>query len=583
MTSSSDEDGRRQRVRVLLRKDNSSQAEEAAARAEIERLQREVETARQALVELEARYRAIADFTYDWEYWLGPDGRFIYVSPSCERITGYPPEAFLEDPELLDRIVHPDDRQKVEDHVRQLSSAGEALPIDFRIIDRSGQEHWVSHVCQAIYDTDGKALGRRASNRDITERKRTEEALRESWRILDALMEYVPEGIAIADAPDVRIHMMSKYGRELTGRSREVIEGIPADQLAKNWGIFYADGMTPATNDVLPLTRAVKHGEIVQDEEWVLRQPSGEMIPVLCSAGPICSGDGCIVGGVLAFRDMRAIKATHRSLEEAFLREQHISQTLQHALMPDEFSRELPGFEIVGRYRAAFEEAEVGGDFYDVFDLADGRTALVMGDVSGKGLQAAAFTAMAKYILRAYAHENPDPSFVMERLNDALCEYTPEALFITFFYGVLDPAAGILTYANAGHNEPLHYDQKLGCVLPLDITGRAAGIVLGSSYGQRTLTLAPGDVLLIYTDGITNARSGSRFFGTDGLTRVLVENVKADGRGIADAIFEAASEAAAGRRSPYCRRQYGDPLLRDDAAVLILQARTDGNDADQDE
>lgn len=386
----------------------------------------------------------------------------------------------------------------------------------------------------------------------------------EAQEILRALMDYIPEGIVIADAPDVTIRMVSRYGLELAGRRREDLEGISMDQLAQSWGVFRPDGVTPASDDELPLVRAVKRGEVASDEEWILRRPSGEMIPLLCNAGPIRDSSGSVVGGILAFRDMRAIKAVHQALESEFLRQQKIAETLQRALMRDQFTRELPGYGIAGTYKAALREPEVGGDFYDVFDLPDGRVALVMGDVSGKGLEAAIFTAMAKYTLRAYAYENPEPGYVMGRLNDALCEYTPQTLFITVFYSVLDPAAGTLVYANAGHDEPLYYSARLGCAMPLDITGRATGVLPASTYGQRTLTLEPDDVLLVYTDGVTDARQGDKFFGIDGLSRAFVDSAALDESAIADAVLAAASEAAAGD-------------LRDDAAVLVVKAGTAGH------
>jgi PAS domain S-box-containing protein len=126
------------------------------------------------------KLRIVADFTYDWEYWRSPDDRFLYVSPSCERITGYTREEFIQDPGLYFRIIHPDDRERVASHLGENQSSRELCELEFRIVSRDGQERWIGHACQPVVDANGQALGRRASDRDITERKRAEEGLKKA-------------------------------------------------------------------------------------------------------------------------------------------------------------------------------------------------------------------------------------------------------------------------------------------------------------------------------------------------------------------------------------------------------------------
>ena len=141
--------------------------------------------AEEALQESEVKFRTVADFTYDWEYWIAPDGNLIYVSPSCKRVTGYDANEFTKDPNLLTRIVHPEDKSIVGSHFDLISSK-ELHVVDFRIVKRGGETRWISHSCQTVFDDDGKWIGRRASNRDITQRKKIEEekanALQESQR-----------------------------------------------------------------------------------------------------------------------------------------------------------------------------------------------------------------------------------------------------------------------------------------------------------------------------------------------------------------------------------------------------------------
>lgn len=124
--------------------------------------------AESALRDSEARFRTVADFTYDWEYWRGPDGRFLYVSPSSKRISGYPPEAYMADPDLIDKIVHPDDRDLFRQHRNRHKQPGRGYRLDFRILHRDGNVRWISQVSQAVHNGNN-SLGIRASNRDITE------------------------------------------------------------------------------------------------------------------------------------------------------------------------------------------------------------------------------------------------------------------------------------------------------------------------------------------------------------------------------------------------------------------------------
>ena len=141
--------------------------------------------AEETLRRSEEKFRAVADYTYDWERWDDPGGAILYCSPSCERITGHSADAFMADPGLLHRLIHPEDLARWQAHYAAVHSesttpeslAGPVREVDFRILRPDGEVRWVGHVCQLIRDPEGHDLGRRISNRDITNRKRAEEAL----------------------------------------------------------------------------------------------------------------------------------------------------------------------------------------------------------------------------------------------------------------------------------------------------------------------------------------------------------------------------------------------------------------------
>ena len=155
------------------------------------------------LKEAEEKYRTVADFTYNMETWMDTNGKYIYVSPSCFKITGYTAEEFMNDSNLFVKIAHPDDREMVENHFKA-DMTGTVLKgaLEFRIITKSGDERWIGHSCQPVFNTEGKLLGQRGSNRNITKQKTAEFILIESEKNLRALTQRMDE---VAEEERIRI------------------------------------------------------------------------------------------------------------------------------------------------------------------------------------------------------------------------------------------------------------------------------------------------------------------------------------------------------------------------------------------
>ena len=180
-----------------------------------------------ALKESDEKLRAIADNTYDWEYWSSADGTILYCSPSCERISGYTAEQFRQDPDLLARMMHPDDRDTYRhnhDFGADVLAAANCQTMYFRIHTRSGEERWIAHVCQEIFDEQGASLGRRACNRDITKRKKIEESLEVSRSELQAIYDNAPVMMCLVNS-EQRIIYANHAFTLFTGISQEYVEG----------------------------------------------------------------------------------------------------------------------------------------------------------------------------------------------------------------------------------------------------------------------------------------------------------------------------------------------------------------------
>ncbi|MEI6209176.1 MAG: PAS domain S-box protein [Desulfuromonadales bacterium] len=177
--------------------------------------------------ESDEKLHAIADHTYDWEYWKGVDGSISYCSPSCERISGYTAEQFRQDPDLLIRIIHPDDRDRYR-HNHDFDANGLAPAdcriMDFRIHTRSGEERWIAHICQEIFDDQGASLGRRACNHDITIRKMIEESLTASQAELQAIYDSTPVMMCLVNT-ERRITYANHAFTLFTGMPPEYFEG----------------------------------------------------------------------------------------------------------------------------------------------------------------------------------------------------------------------------------------------------------------------------------------------------------------------------------------------------------------------
>jgi sigma-B regulation protein RsbU (phosphoserine phosphatase) len=213
-----------------------------------------------------------------------------------------------------------------------------------------------------------------------------------------------------------------------------------------------------------------------------------------------------------------------------------IAREIQKAMLPPGRYR-APGVDVAGLSRPA---NTVGGDFYEILPLGDGRLVTAVGDVAGKGSPAALLMALLLAMMRTLVDERLEPAELMERLNIQVCRQAPGTRFITLFYSVFDMTTGELTYVNAGHTQPLvlHLD---GSVTHLIDGGVALGMFEASTYKTGRLALAPSDLLAIYSDGITEAENREgRPFDEGGLEEILLaernNNVAAIGAAVVRAV-----------------------------------------------
>ena len=193
-------------------------------------------SAEHALRESEARYRIVADNTYDWEYWADPQGRFLYVSPSCKRISGFSAEEYMKRADLWRDIILPEDKPKWDAHSCAATHQQQAEEIEFRIQRADGGVRWISHVCRPVFDPKGSFLGSRGSNRDATERMRMEMALRESEARFRLLYEKAPLPYQSLDEDGNFVEVNQAFLGALGYAREEVIGRNFGEFLAPDWG-----------------------------------------------------------------------------------------------------------------------------------------------------------------------------------------------------------------------------------------------------------------------------------------------------------------------------------------------------------
>lgn len=221
----------------------------------------------------------------------------------------------------------------------------------------------------------------------------------------------------------------------------------------------------------------------------------------------------------------------------------------------------MPGFELAAVYRSASEGTEVGGDFYDVFPLDRAEWAVVIGDVCGKGPEAAAITAAARHTIRAVARDHRQPAAVLRRVNDALVDYPLGERFCTAaFARLVRIVRGVrLSICCAGHLPPM-VRRRDGSVEEIGTPGSLLGVFPEVRLWEQTVQLGPGDAIVFFTDGVTEARHGDRLFGTDGMRRVLQGTGGLGASDVVDAVTAAV-------------RAHGGAELRDDVAVVVVQVQ----------
>jgi PAS domain S-box-containing protein len=527
----------------------------------------------------------IIDFLPDATLVIDREGKVIAWNNAMEQMTGVMADAMLgkgdyeyalpfykeRRPILVDLVFMPEvELEKKYDTVERI---GDTLVVDIFIPDFRPGGVFLWAKASPLYDPQGNVIGAIETVRDITDRKRAEQEIVRSRRSLSDIISFLPDATLAIDRDGVVITW---------NKAMEDLTGIPAAEMIGKGDYEYA---LPFYHDKRPMlanlifmpgaevenlyTHVQREGDTLVVDTFIqnLRASSGRYF--WAKASPLYDPQGNVIGAIETIRDI----TERREMEGKLARsnaELQIAAEIQRSFMPEEIPR-ISGFDISARTVMA---KEVGGDFFDVIPfeiiaLDKGMLGLLVADVSGKGVPAALFMALSRIVVRVNALWHRDPAKAIFDANNIITADSKSGMFVTLFFGTLREEDRSLTYVNAGHNPPVVYRSRDGALEELMPTGIVLGAVENREFFSRTITIGPGDVVVMYTDGVTEAiNAREELFGEERLGAIIRNNAHRSSREILDQILHGVQEFT------------GDMPQFDDITLLVIRGTSQAGVAD---
>ncbi|KIE41382.1 SpoIIE family protein phosphatase [Geobacter anodireducens] len=489
--------------------------------AEVRRKRREAE---QALARSEERYRrlvaAVSNYTYTVELAEGHVTRTSH-GQGCLPVTGYTCDEYDTRPTLWYEMIHDEDRDRVLASIARLEARKGVVTLEHRIVRKDGEVRWVRNTIVPTWDDAGRLTAYDGLIADITERKEGEL----TRQIQTVALKAAANAIVICD-PEGRIIWANPAFTRLTGYLLDEVAGRGIGIL--NSGVHGEEFYRDLWHTIRAGT--VWHGEMIN------RRRDGSLYPEEQTITPVRDERGAIRCFIAIKQDIAERKQAQEALlENARLAcDMQLARQIQRSLLP-EIPPPVPGCRCAGRWVPA---AHVGGDYYDFFPREDGSLDLVIADVSGHSVGAALIMTELRSVIRSLVHAGGTPARIVGSLNALLHEDLSRAeLIITLFYASYSPATRTLAFASAGHSPPLVCRRRGEC-RQIDAEGLILGVHPLVEYEQQEIPMAAGDILLLYTDGITEATGpGGELFGTARLARAVEEEREREPEEFLDAIL----------------------------------------------
>ncbi len=412
---------------------------------------------------------------------------------------------------------------------------------------------WVSRS-SPIKDLKGHVKGVVHVAVNITQRKRAEEKLAN-------IIDFLPDATFVMDI-NSKVIAWNRALEELTGvKAKEMIGKGDYEYALPFYGsrrpMLIDLAMMPEVEVDDKYSNLQREGNTLITEVYIPTFGQGGA-NLWAKATPLYDTAGKLMGAIESVRDMTLLRRAEKTLERSKA-ELRIASDIQRSFLPEHIPP-VAGFDMAA---ISIPAMEVGGDFYD-FIPGNGSVGMVIADVSGKSIPAALFMALSRTIVRANATHHERGIDVLQEANDMISADSHSGMFVTLFYGVLDQSSRDLVYANAGHPPPILLRGGSDEIVKLDVTGIALGAISGVEYEERKVALLPGDMVILYTDGVTEAiNSDVEQYGLKRLCTVAQRYRNLSSQGIIEKILEDISQFS------------GEQAQFDDITMIIAKAEQD--------
>ncbi len=507
-----------------------------------------------------------------WEWDL--QSNKVILSENSLELFRIKPEMFDGELETLLLRVHPDDRKEFRKKTEEMISSKVPQDIEYRVLRPDGSERVFKSINKKYFDDQGNVRRIMGATQDITERKRTEERMRQAKELSDTLNELNSEIVSTLDFDEI-------VRRVLDQSTKALGMDLAALYILEDgyWKLSYGAGLeetalgTKNNMDEAPFSIHMEEADKfavsdIKNKSIHCDLIGNERVKHVISS-PLTVKDAAFGIMMYGSRD-KNFEATDLQIDFAskltislslaaetsrlYAKEHKIAAALQEAQL--KMPEKLDGIDFGYIYRSAtIEEAEVGGDFYDLFELDEDHIAITLGDISGKGLEAATLTSVVKTCLRGFSYQGFSPAGVLENTNSVISKTAPTRSFLTAFFGILEKSTGLLRYCSAGHWPGLI--KRKTDIRKLNGENTALGVTDDAKYQGDETTIGRDDTLILYTDGIVEARKDSAFYSEERLIKVAKKLKQADSKKLARALFDDVAS-------------FSNHIFADDLAILIV-------------